>query len=144
MAIATLATEAKATALITECQRALGCGGEISGQFLKNLIDQLESFSVNDTSGRTNRTTEAVIDGRDAAEEATGIGSLATEAKATALLTTCRNALAVGGSIRGQDVKNALDQLKRATTADLSGRTDIALNNKTDGRDTAEAAIADA
>lgn len=143
MAIATLATEAKAATLITTLQTAINCGGEVRGQNLKNLIDQLESFSVNDTSGRTN-ITASILDGRDTAEASTGISTLATEAKATALLTVCRDALAVGGSIRGQNIKNAIDQLKSATVNDLSGRTNITLNNKTDGRDTAEAAIADA
>ncbi len=68
MAIATLATEAKATALIAACRAALARGGVIYGQLLKNVIDQLESASVNDLSSRTNVALDHINDGRDAAE----------------------------------------------------------------------------
>lgn len=71
MAIASLATEAKATALITACRDALSRGGSIRGQHLKDIIDQLESATVNDLSGRTNVSPDTRRDGRSTAEKAT-------------------------------------------------------------------------
>jgi hypothetical protein len=69
MAIATLATEAKATALIAECRRCLKLGVSLQGQYLKDVIDQLESATVNDLSGRTNIAPDSAVDGRDTAEK---------------------------------------------------------------------------
>lgn len=74
MAIASLATETKATALITEARRCLALGTGMTGQFLLNLIDQLESATVNDLSGRTNITPDSKLDGRNAADAATAGG----------------------------------------------------------------------
>lgn len=68
MAIATLATEAKATALITECRRCLAAGVELKAFYIKQVIDQLESATVNDLSGRTNIAIDNINDGRDPAE----------------------------------------------------------------------------
>lgn len=70
MAIATLATEAKATALITECRRCLALGVDLKGQYLKDVIDQLESATVNNLSSRTDVTPSTILDGRDTAEAA--------------------------------------------------------------------------
>jgi len=72
------------------------------------------------------------------------IATLATETKATALIAKCRQRLAVGGEIRGQDLKNVIDQLESATVNDLSGRTDVPIDNPTDGRNKDEATIASA
>jgi hypothetical protein len=70
------------------------------------------------------------------------IASLATETKATALLTECRRCLAVGVDLRGQFIKDVIDQLESATVNDLSvARTDVTPNTRLDGRNTAEAAI---
>lgn len=71
MAIADLATEAKATALIAKCRLRLAQGGEIRGQDLKDVIDQLESVTVNDVTARTNVPPVSEIDGRNAAEKTT-------------------------------------------------------------------------
>lgn len=141
MGISAEATEAKAVTLIGLCRTALAIGGELRGQSLKDAIAQIESSTVNDLSGRTNKTAVFPDDGRNATETSTGIASLATEAKAVALLTKCRDMLAVGGSIRGQDVKDLLDQLQNFTTADTSGRTDKAVDNFADGRNAAEVTV---
>lgn len=71
MAIASLATETKATALIAAARDALAKGTKLGGQFLKDVIDQLESATVNDLSGRTNVSPDSAVDGRDAAEKST-------------------------------------------------------------------------
>ncbi len=71
MAIATLATEAKATALIVECRRCLAIGVPLQSHFLLDIIDQLESATVNDLSGRTDVTPNSLLDGRDAAGKTT-------------------------------------------------------------------------
>lgn len=65
MAIAALATETKATALIALCRQRLAVGGEIRGQNLKNVIDQLESATVNDLTARTDVPPVSPIDGRN-------------------------------------------------------------------------------
>lgn len=64
----------------------------------------------------------------------------ATETKATALIATIRTKLAIGGSVRGQDLKDMLAQLESATTNDLSARTNVTPNEVLDGRSTAETA----
>lgn len=79
MAIATLATEAKAVLLHTEARRCIrtGCapsdltyGGGL-GQFMKDIIDQLESATVNSLTARTDiAATDDLNDGRDATEGA--------------------------------------------------------------------------
>ena len=71
MAIATLATEAKAVALIAEARRCLLVGDGMRGQFLLNLIDQLQSATVNDLSGRTDITPDSLQDGRNSADRTT-------------------------------------------------------------------------
>lgn len=68
MAIAALATETKATALIARARLALSKGTEIRGQLLKDIIDQLESVTVNDVTSRTDVPPVSAIDGRNAAE----------------------------------------------------------------------------
>lgn len=70
MAIATLATEAKATALITECRRCIALGVDLKEPYIRQVIDQLESASVNDLSARTNVALAHVVDGRSTAEAA--------------------------------------------------------------------------
>jgi len=74
MAISALATEAKATALIAECRRCLKLGVPLQGQYLLDIIDQLESATVNDLSGRTNVSPNSTIDGRNAADATTAGG----------------------------------------------------------------------
>ena len=71
MAIAALATETKATALIAECRRCLNLGVDLKAYYIKHVLDQLESATVNDLSGRTNVTPSSALDGRDAGETAT-------------------------------------------------------------------------
>lgn len=71
MAISSLATEAKATALIAAARDALAKGTGLSGQYLKDIIDQLESATVNDLSGRTNVSPDSKVDGRDSDERTT-------------------------------------------------------------------------
>lgn len=68
MAIAALATETKATALIAACRNALAKGTEIRGQLLKDVIDQLESVTVNDVTARTDVPPVSFVDGRNQAE----------------------------------------------------------------------------
>lgn len=72
------------------------------------------------------------------------IATLATEAKATALIAACREALAKGTEIRGQLLKNVIDQLESCTVNDLTARVDVPVNNPLDGRNAAEATIASA
>ncbi len=68
MAIASAATETKATALIAECRRCLSVGVDLKAFYIKQVIDQLESATVNDLSGRTNVSPDNPTDGRNAAE----------------------------------------------------------------------------
>lgn len=70
------------------------------------------------------------------------LSALATEAKAITLIATCRAALAVGGSVRGQDLVEIINQLQLATTADLSARANITPDSKVDGRNAADATTA--
>jgi hypothetical protein len=70
MAIATAATEAKATALLTECRRCLAIGCDLKATYIRDVIDQLESATVNDLSGRTNVTPYHKSDGRNDTESA--------------------------------------------------------------------------
>lgn len=69
MGISAEATEAKATALITECRRCLALGIDLKGQYIKDVIAQLESATVNNLSGRTDVTPSTYNDGRSTAEE---------------------------------------------------------------------------
>lgn len=66
------------------------------------------------------------------------LSALATEAKATALITEARRCLAVGCGMTGQFLLNLIDQLQLATTADLSARTDVSPNSDLDGRNSAD------
>lgn len=68
MAIAAEATEAKATALIAECRRCLSIGVDMKASFIKDILAQLESATVNDLSGRTDVAPSNGIDGRSTAE----------------------------------------------------------------------------
>ncbi len=70
MAIATVASETKATALLTECRRCLAVGAELKARYIKDVIDQLENATVTDTSGRTNVSPSHTLDGRSTAEGA--------------------------------------------------------------------------
>lgn len=70
MAIAAAATEAKATALITECRRCLAIGVDLKAFYIKQVIDQLESATVNSLTARTDVTPDHKQDGRDSAESA--------------------------------------------------------------------------
>lgn len=80
------------------------------------------------------------------------ISALATEAKATALITAARTCIAKGsppseltyGGGIGQFMKDVIDQLESATVNDLSGRTNVSMDHKNDGRNTTEAALGDA
>lgn len=74
MAISALATEAKAVALIAEARRCLAIGVGMTGQYLLDLIDQLESATVNDLSGRTNISPNSKVDGRNSTDAATAGG----------------------------------------------------------------------
>lgn len=68
MGISAEATETKATALIAECRRCLKLGVPMQGQFIKDVLAQLESATVNDLSGRTNVAVNNAVDGRNAEE----------------------------------------------------------------------------
>lgn len=68
MGISAEATETKATALITECRRCLAIGCDLKAKYVKDVIAQLESATVNDLSGRTNVAASNDLDGRNAAE----------------------------------------------------------------------------
>lgn len=70
MGISVEATETKATALLTECRRCLAIGVPLSGQYIKDVIAQLESATVNDLSGRTDVSPDNAVDGRNAVEAA--------------------------------------------------------------------------
>lgn len=68
MGISAEATEAKATALITECRRCLATGDHLKGQFIKDVLAQLESATTNNLSGRTDVAPDNAVDGRSTAE----------------------------------------------------------------------------
>lgn len=68
MGISVEATEAKATALITECRRCLALGVDLKAKFIKDVIAQLESATVNDLSGRTDVDPSNDVDGRNSTE----------------------------------------------------------------------------
>ncbi len=70
-----------------------------------------------------------------------GISAAATEAKAVILITELRRCLSLGVDLKGQYLRDVLDQLESATTNDLSGRTDYAPSNLLDGRSTAEVVV---
>jgi hypothetical protein len=70
MGISVEATETKATALIAECRRCLAVGSPLSGQYIKDVIAQLESATVNSLTGRTNVDPDNAVDGRNAVEAA--------------------------------------------------------------------------
>lgn len=62
------ATETKATALLTECRRCISIGVPLQGQFIKDVIAQLESATTNDLSARTDRVPDNLNDGRNSTE----------------------------------------------------------------------------
>jgi hypothetical protein len=68
MGISAAATEAKATALIAECRRCLRFGLDLKGLFVKQVLDQLESATTNDLSGRTDVAPDNFVDGRTPGE----------------------------------------------------------------------------
>ena len=70
MGISVAATEAKATALIAECRRCVRLGLDLKGLFIRDVLDQLESATVNDLSGRTDVTPNTIEDGRNTEEAA--------------------------------------------------------------------------
>ena len=70
MGISVEATEAKSTALITECRRCLALGVDMKAKFIKDVLAQLESATVNDLSGRTDKTPDNALDGRNTTEAA--------------------------------------------------------------------------
>ena len=70
MTIAAAATEAKATALITECRRCLAIGVQLSAPYIKDVLDQLESVTVNNVSARTDVAADHKQDGRNTTEAA--------------------------------------------------------------------------
>jgi len=70
MTIAAEATEAKATALITECRRCLALGVDLKGQFIKDVLAQLESVTITDVTARTDVAANNALDGRNATEAA--------------------------------------------------------------------------
>lgn len=68
MGISAEATETKATALLAECRRCLAVGAPLAGNYIKDVIAQLESATVNDLSSRTNVSPDNQVDGRNDAE----------------------------------------------------------------------------
>lgn len=68
MGISAEATETVATALLTECRRCLAIGVDLKGQYIKQVIAQLESVTVNDVTARADKAVDNLNDGRNAAE----------------------------------------------------------------------------
>lgn len=68
MGVSAEATETKATALITECRRCLAIGVDMKASFIKDVLAQLESATVNDLTARTDVPVSNAIDGRSTAE----------------------------------------------------------------------------
>jgi hypothetical protein len=68
MGISAAATEAQATALIAECRRCLTFGLDLKGIYVKDVLDQLQSATTNDLSGRTDVVPNNFVDGRTAGE----------------------------------------------------------------------------
>ncbi len=70
MGISAEATETKATALIAECRRCLAVGAPLAGNYIKDVIAQLESATVNSLTARTDVSPDNKVDGRNAVEAA--------------------------------------------------------------------------
>ncbi len=68
MAIAAAATEAKAVALVAECRRCLAFGLDLKGIYVKDVLDQLESATVNSLTARVDIVPDNYIDGRTPGE----------------------------------------------------------------------------
>ncbi len=59
----------------------------------------------------------------------------------TALLAECRRCLSIGVDLKSYYIKQVIGLIENVTIADLSAWTDKAVNNQTDGRNTAEVAV---
>jgi len=70
MGISVAATEANATLCITELRRVINSGGTIQWPYVRMLLDQLESATVNNLSARTDVVPDTVQDGRNTEEAA--------------------------------------------------------------------------
>jgi hypothetical protein len=68
MGISAAATETIATALIAECRRCINTGNDLKGLYIRQVLDQLESATVNDLSGRTDVPVNNFVDGRTPGE----------------------------------------------------------------------------
>lgn len=68
MTLAAVSTEAKGTALIAEVRRCISIGVPLSGQYLRDVLDQLEATTSVDQTARTDVPADNVRDGRNAAE----------------------------------------------------------------------------
>ncbi len=68
MGISAEATETVATAIIAECRRCLSLGVDMKAPFIKSVLAQLESATVNSLTGRTDVVPANDIDGRNTAE----------------------------------------------------------------------------
>ncbi len=68
MGISAAATETKATALVAECRRCLAFGLDLKGIYVKDVLDQLQSATTNNLSGRTDIVPDNYVDGRTAGE----------------------------------------------------------------------------
>ncbi len=70
-----------------------------------------------------------------------GIAAEATEASSVLLIAELRRCLSIGVPLEGRWIKNALAQLQSATVNSLTARTDVAVSNQVDGRNTAEVVV---
>ncbi len=69
------------------------------------------------------------------------ISAEATSAKFAALAVECRRCLALGVDMKAPFIKDCLAQIEYASIVDLSGRTDIAVDNLNDARSAAEVVV---
>ncbi len=68
MGISAAATETKAIALITECRRCINTGNDLKGLFIKDVLDQLLSATVNSLTARADVLPDNFVDGRTTGE----------------------------------------------------------------------------
>ncbi len=68
MGISAEATEAVSVLCIAECRRCLALGVDMKAPFIKSVLAQLQSATVNSLTGRTDVVADNLNDGRNTAE----------------------------------------------------------------------------
>ncbi len=68
MGISAAATETIAIALVAECRRCINTGCDLKGLYIKQVLDQLQSATVNSLTGRADIVPDNFVDGRTPGE----------------------------------------------------------------------------